>query len=87
MITYILCVIDAFTKYAWIKPLKYKKAKTVLDGFMETANESKRKTNKLWVDQGRECKNLKSRLQIIKIFLARVTLKLGQKKYLLLILY
>ena len=87
MITYILCVIDAFTKYAWIKPLKYKKAKTALDGFMETANESKRKTNKLWVDQGRECKNLKSRLQSIKIFLARVTPKLGQKKYLLLILY
>ena len=39
------------------KPLKDKKAKTVLHGFIETVNESKRKPNKLWVDQGREFYN------------------------------
>ena len=48
-----LCVIHVFTKYAWIKkPLKDKKAKTVLHGFIKIVNESKRKPLKLWVDQG-----------------------------------
>ena len=32
---YLLCIIDVFTKYAWVKPLKDKKAKTVLHGFLE----------------------------------------------------
>ena len=31
---YLLCVIDVFNKYAWAKPLKDKKAKTVLRGFI-----------------------------------------------------
>ena len=34
--------------------MKDKKAETVFNGFIEIVNESKRKTNKLWVDQGRE---------------------------------
>ena len=46
-------VLDVFTKYAWVKPLKDKKAKTVLDGFIEIVNESKRKPTKLWADQGK----------------------------------
>ena len=48
---YLLCVIDVFTKYAWVKPLKDKKAKTVHNAFIETVNESNGKPNKLWVDQ------------------------------------
>ena len=28
---YLLCVIDVFTKYAWVKPLNDKKCKTVLN--------------------------------------------------------
>ena len=31
-----------FTKYIWMKPLKDKKAKTVLDGFIGIVNESNR---------------------------------------------
>ena len=31
----VYCVIDVFTKYAWVKPLKNKKNKTVLNTFME----------------------------------------------------
>ena len=31
---YLLCVMDVFTKYAWVKPLKDKKAKTVLNAFI-----------------------------------------------------
>ena len=48
---YLLCVIDVFTKYAWVKPLKDIKAKTVHNAFIETVNESNGKPNKLWVDQ------------------------------------
>ena len=50
----LLCVIDVFTKYAWVKPLKDKKCKTVLNTFITIVNESNCKPNKLWVDQGRE---------------------------------
>ena len=50
-------MIDVFTKYAWVKPLEDKKDKTVLNAFMEIVNESNRKSNKLWVDEGRETYN------------------------------
>ena len=40
-----LCVIDVFTKYAWVKPLKERKGKTVLNAFIEIVNESNRKPN------------------------------------------
>ena len=50
---HLLCVINVFTKYASVKPLKDKKVKTVLNVFIEKANESNRKPNKLWVDRGR----------------------------------
>ena len=56
-IKYLLCVIDVFTNYAWVKPLKDKKSKTVLNAFIEIVNESNRKPNKLWVDQGTELYN------------------------------
>ena len=52
-VKYLLCVIDVFTKYAWVKPLKDKKSKTVLHGFVEKVKESKCQTNKLWLDQER----------------------------------
>ena len=56
-VKYLLCIIDVFTKYACVKPLKDKKGKPVLHGFVETKKESKRKPNKLWVDQRREFYN------------------------------
>ena len=51
-IKYLLCVIDAFTKYLWVKLLKYKKGKTVINAFVEIVNKSNCKPNKLWVNQG-----------------------------------
>ena len=54
---YLLCVIDVFTEYAWVKPLKVKKFKTVLNAFIEIVNESNRKPNKLYIDQEREFYN------------------------------
>ena len=29
-VKYLLCAVDAFTKYAWVKPLKDKKGKIVV---------------------------------------------------------
>ena len=52
-VKYLFCVIDIFTKYAWVKPLKDKKARTVLHDLIEIVNESEREPNKLWIDQGR----------------------------------
>ena len=59
---YLLCVIHVFTKYAWVKTLKDKTGKTVLNVFIQIVNESNRISNKLWIDFGREftinlCKN------------------------------
>ena len=56
-VKYSLCVIDVFTKYAWIKPLKYKKDKTVFNAFIKIVNESNCKPTKVWVDQERESSN------------------------------
>ena len=43
----LLCVIDIFTKYARVKPLKDKKWKGVLNAFMKIINESNCKSNEL----------------------------------------
>ena len=45
-------MIDIFSKYAWVKPWKDKKGKTVLNAFIEIVSESNRKPNKLWANQG-----------------------------------
>ena len=56
-VKYFLCVLDVFTKYALVKPLKDKKRRTVVNDFIELVNESNCKPNKLWVDQEREVYN------------------------------
>ena len=56
-VKYLLCEVDLFTKYTWIKPLRDKKATRVLQSLIETVNESNRKSNKIWVDQGGEFYN------------------------------
>ena len=53
-VKYLLCVIDIFTRYAWVKPVKEKKAKIVLNGFIKIVNKSNCRPNNLWFDQGRE---------------------------------
>ena len=52
-----LCVVDVFTKYAWVKHLKDKKGKTVLKASIKIINESNHKPNKLLVDQEEEFYN------------------------------
>ena len=52
-----LCVIDIYSKYAWVIPLKDKKRITIINGFPKTFDESGRKPNKKWVDKGSEVYN------------------------------
>ena len=51
-IRYLLCVTDIFNKYAWIIPLKDKKGVTIVNAFQIIFDDSKRKPNKTWVDEG-----------------------------------
>ena len=53
-----MCVIDIFSKYAWVIPLKDKKGTSIVNAFQEILKESdKRKPNKIWVDKGSEFYN------------------------------
>ena len=56
-VKYLLYVIDVFTKYAWIKTLKEKKGRAILNYFMEIVNEFNGKPNKLQIDQGTKSYN------------------------------
>ena len=56
-IRFLLCVVDLFSKYAWVVPLKFKKDITIINAFQSILDNSKRKPNKVWVDQGSEFYN------------------------------
>ena len=56
-IIYLLCVINLFTKYAWVVPLKDKKGVSIVNAFQKVLDSSKRKPNKIWADQGSEFYN------------------------------
>ena len=53
----LLCVIDIFSKYAWVAPLKDKKGVSTVDAFQKILDDSNRKPNKIWVDKGSEFYN------------------------------
>ena len=55
--TFLLCVIDIFSKYAWVVPLKDKKGISIVNAFQKILKESERKPNKIWVDKGSEFYN------------------------------
>ena len=54
---FLLCVIDIFSKYTWVVPLKDKKGITITNAFQKILKESNRKPNKIWVDKGSEFYN------------------------------
>ena len=56
-IKYLLCVIDLFSKYAFVVPLKDKKGISIVNAFQNVLNKSKRKPNKIWVDKSSEFYN------------------------------
>ena len=49
---FLLCVIDIFSKYAWITRLEDKKGVSIVNGFQKVLNKSGRKPNKILVDKG-----------------------------------
>ena len=56
-IKYILCAIDLYSKYSFVIPLKDKKGISIVNAFDKIINQSNRKPNKIWVDQGGEFYN------------------------------
>ena len=50
---FLLCVIDIFSKYAWVIPLK-DKGVTITNAFQKILDKSGRKPNKIWVDKESE---------------------------------
>ena len=53
----LLCVIDIFSKYAWVIPLKDKKGISIVNAFQKILEKSDRKPNKIWVDKRSEFYN------------------------------
>ena len=51
---FLLCVIDTYSKHAWVIPLKDKKGISIVNAFQKILKESNRKPNKIWVDKGSE---------------------------------
>ena len=54
---FLLCVIDIYSKYAWVILLKDEKGITITNAFQKILDESNRKPNKIWVDIGSEFYN------------------------------
>ena len=52
--SFLLCVIDIYSKYAWVVPLKNKKGVSIVNAFQKLLKESARKPHKIWVDKGSE---------------------------------
>ena len=56
-IRFLLCVIDIFSKYAWVVLLKDKKGISIVKAFQSILKQSNRKPNKMWLDKGSEFYN------------------------------
>ena len=54
---FLLCVIDIFSKYVWVVPLKDKKGASIVNAFQIILKQCSRKPNKIWVDKGSEIYN------------------------------
>ena len=63
---FLLCVINIFSKYAWVVPLKDKKGVSIVNAFQKIVDDSKRKPSKIWVDKGSEFYNRLMKLWLQK---------------------
>ena len=52
-----MLLIDIFSKYAWVVPLKDKKGVSAVDAFQKILDDLDRKPNKIWVNKGSEFYN------------------------------
>ena len=48
---FLLCVVDIFSKYAWVVPLKDQKGISIVNAFQEILDNSTREPNKISVDK------------------------------------
>ena len=65
-IKYLLCTTDICGKYVWVVPLKDKQGFSIVNAFQKIISK-RRKSNKIWVDQGSEFYNNLCFLKINKI--------------------
>ena len=56
-VRFLLLVIDIFSKYAWVVPLKDKTGVSIVNAFQSIFTKSNRKPSKIWVDKGGEFYN------------------------------
>ena len=56
-IRFLLCVIDIFSKYAWVAHLKDNKGVSIVAAFQSILKQSNGKPNKIWVDKDSEFYN------------------------------
>ena len=49
---FLLCIIDIYSKYAWVVPLKGKKGLSIINAFQNFLKQSARKPHKIWIDKG-----------------------------------
>ena len=54
---FLLCVIDIYSKYAWVVPLKDKKGISIVKAFQSILKKYNRKPNNIWLDKGGEFYN------------------------------
>ena len=54
---FLLCVVDIFSKYSWVVPLKDKKGVSIINAFQKILKESNKKPNNIWVEKGTESYN------------------------------
>ena len=54
---FLLCVIDIFSKHAWVAPLKDKKSLSIVNAFQKILKQSARKSHKICADKGSEFYN------------------------------
>ena len=55
--SFLLCVIDIFTKYSWVASLKDKKIVTIVNAFQKILDNSMRKPKQKWIDKDSEFHN------------------------------
>ena len=63
---FLLCVIDTFSKYAWVVALKDKKGVSIANAFQSILKKSNRKPNKIWVEKGSKFYNKSVKLWLEK---------------------
>ena len=65
------CVIDIYSKYVWVAPLKDKKGIRIISALQRVLNESRHKSNKIRVDKCSDFYNRSKKLRCYKIMILK----------------